>query len=62
MARRRNHSPQKKKKNPNSIQDSWGREENGYLVPYLTQTMTNGTGSPVTPHKTPQRGNFVIYH
>jgi uncharacterized protein involved in exopolysaccharide biosynthesis len=42
MGRRRrdgNYSPQKN----NSIQDSLGNEENGYLVPDLNKTMTNVT-------------------
>jgi hypothetical protein len=50
LGRRRrdgNHSPQKN----NSIRDSVGNEENGYLVPDLNKAMTNVTKKPSDAHK-----------
>jgi predicted RNase H-like nuclease (RuvC/YqgF family) len=48
MGRRRdgNYSPQKN----NSIQDSVGKEENGYPVPHLNKTMINVTKEPSDTH------------
>jgi hypothetical protein len=48
MGRRRdgNHFPQKH----NSIQDSMGNEDNGYLVPDLNETMINVTKGPGDTH------------
>jgi methionyl-tRNA synthetase len=49
VGRRRdeNHSPQK----INSIQDSEGNEENGYLVPDPNKTKINDTKQPSDAHK-----------
>jgi hypothetical protein len=50
MERRRrngNHAPQKN----NSIHDSVGNEENGYLVPDPNKAMINVTKEPSNSHK-----------
>jgi hypothetical protein len=54
-----NHTPQKS----NSIEDSVGNEENGYLVLDPNKTMIDVTKEPSDPYKKiPQRGNLGRNH
>jgi hypothetical protein len=45
-----NYCPPKKKKKKNSLQDSVGKEENGYPVCELNKTMINVTNEPSDNH------------
>jgi hypothetical protein len=53
-----NYSPQKN----NSIQDSVGNEENGYLVPDPYKAMKNVTKEPSDAHKKPSKEKLGRNH
>jgi hypothetical protein len=53
MRRRDENNYLQKKKN--SIQDSWGNEENGHLAPYPNKTMINVTKECSDTHKKPSK-------